>query len=211
MYLTETKTALRKAIIETFDEDYPREEWRAVHASLEYPSTAQDYPGIWIDFEPTGQFEIVQVGGGQQYTVDATDPAHPIFHTFTTWHFQGVAQFTVVALAPLEHARLFDELAKVMAFGRENPATSTFRSIIEQNDFVAMNIDFDQIGVGGFDATPGTPWGTEDTIWEGTLSMEVKGEFNSDGVTGDLVPLRAITIYPLAPGDTPPSGDWPSQ
>lgn len=198
---------LVQGLKETFDEDYGNERYRNLYISLEYPSQREAFPGVWVDFEPTGQMEVIAIGGGNQY-VSHTDETtgDEVWSTYITWKFQGLANFTITALGNLEFSRVFDEVAKVMAFGRERPDRNTFRSYIENNEFVAANFDFDQIAVGGFAQTPGTPWGgEEDVIWEGTISMEVVGEFNSDGATSELVSLKKIEVYPIGPGETDPT------
>jgi len=199
MYLTVLKTALVEALLTTFDEDYPEPDFRRVHASMEYPVDAQHYPGIWVDYDDTAQ---LQIAGINHRELSVPGPSGAV-RQFTRWRFAGVASFTCVALSSLECARLYDEMVRVMAFGRSNdaPAVSEFRSYVEANEFIAMNFDFDQIQPRGNAAAPGTPWGTDEIIYERGLDMEVIGEFVSDGSTQALVPLSQVQWTALGPDD----------
>jgi hypothetical protein len=98
-----------------------------------------------------------------------------------------------------ERDRLFDEMVRVLAFGKESTETQEFRQRIEDNDFIAANFDFDRIQPRGNAAAPGTPWGTDEIIYERTLNTEVIGEFVSNPITGLLVPLSAIVIEEITP------------
>lgn len=200
MYLTKLKTLLTLAARQTFDSDYLVEQFRDLHVDIEFPDDRQHYPSLWVDFEPTAQLQrgginhveyAAAVGGARRYT---------------TWRFQGYATYTIAALTSLERDLLFDEMIRVIAFGGEAESTSEFRATIENNDLLACNIDFDEIAVRGNSATPGTPWGTEEVIYETTIALEVVGEFSSDSITGTLLPLSdiAVTGFTLHEGDPDP-------
>jgi hypothetical protein len=203
VFIAPLKTVLTEAMKMTFDEDYPEADFRSINVSIEYPDNPQMYPGIWVDFDPTGELEIVGVAHQEQ----SEPSAEGAVRKFTRWRFQGYATYTIVALTSFERDRLFDEVVKVMAFGTEEAQTSEFRSYIESNEFIAVNFDFDQIGIRGFTATPGTPWETDEVIYEVTVAMECLGEFVSDGVNKTLVPLSAITTYPYAANEPDPHPD----
>jgi hypothetical protein len=97
-------------------------------------------------------------------------------------------------------------MVRVMAFGdHEGGPTAHFRRIIENNNLIAANIDFDQIGIGSFAAVPGTPWGTDEIVYEGGVTMEVLGEFVSDSTASTLVPLSEIRTYSYPEGDPDPT------
>jgi hypothetical protein len=202
MYLVPLKTLLVEAMKVTFDGDYIVEDFRDLAVSIEYPVAEESYPGVWVDFQSTGQLEIAGVDH-REYA----EPAGLTGNTrrYSRWKFQGYALFTIVALTSLERDRLFDEMVRVMAFGREAAQTSEFRNTIEDNDLIACNFDFDQIGVQGTNSSPGTPWGTDEIIYETTVSMECLGEFVSDGSTGTLVPLSTLRVVPYVQGTPDPT------
>lgn len=184
----------------TFDSDYVEPDFRNIKVSIEFPVASADYPSIWVGFDPEGQLEIVGVGHEES---DA-DPDAGSVRRYTRWSFQGHATFTAVALSSLERDRLHDEIVRVIAFGTEVPQTSEFRSRIESNEFLAVNCDFDQIAVLALTQSPGTPWNTDDMIYEVTISIECFGEFVSDGFTQTLVRLSEIALMPYAAGDPDP-------
>lgn len=201
MYLVPLKTLLTEAIKTTFDAEYPVAEFRDLHASIEFPFEKQNYPGLWVDYNPVGS---LQIAGVNHYEY-AQDEGSPTARRYTRWYFKGHATFTVVALTSLERDRLYDEMVRVMAFGREDAATSQFRSYIEDNEFLAVNFDFDEIGSGGFANTLGTPWQTEEMIYEAEVSMECFGEFVSDNEGASLVPLSEVEVIPYGTFESDPT------
>jgi hypothetical protein len=193
-YLTHLKTALVLALQNTFNSTYPEADFRNLLVSIEYPVRKTSYPSIWVDYEDSDKLTIA--GIRHQEVIDI-DPDH-IRHV-TRWRFKGYAQFTIVALTSLERDRLYDEMVRILAFGSgglDDPGVNIFRQYIEDNPLIAMNMDFDEIESSGNNASPGTPWGTDEIIYERTINMELLGEFVSDGVTYELVPLSKVRILP---------------
>jgi hypothetical protein len=188
MYLTKLKTVLTDAVRQTFDANYPVTEFRGIHTSIEFPREPQHYPGIWVDYNPIGSLRVAGIGHIE------FDEEGGSARKFTRWRFQGEASFTVVAMTSLERDRLHDEMIRVFAFGRETAATSEFRDYIEQNVFLATQFDWDEIAVRGMANTLGTPWQTEDMIYEVELAMECFGEFISDSQDQTLVPLSEVRV-----------------
>lgn len=199
MFITRLKTALVEAVRRTFDAEYVEEDFRNLHVSIEYPVERQHYPGIWIDFDIEGQLETAGIDH-REFTEESADGSS---RRVMRWRFQGYASMTVVAMTSFERDRLFDEVVRVLAFGPESVQTAEFRAYIEDNEFLALNIDFDQIGVAGASSLPGTPWGTDEVIYEVTLRMECLGEFVSDVASGTLVPLAKVVTYPYVEGTDP--------
>lgn len=172
--------------------------------------TQADYPGVWVDFNPRGDLQIAGIAHAEY----AEDENTGLGRKFTRWIFQGEATFTVVALTNRERDRLFDELVRIIAFGREHPETSEFRDYIESHEFIAMHPNFDNMGQRGFNASPGTPWGSNDVIYEGEVALALQGEFYSDlEAAGTLAPLSQIRGYPYlgTEGDPDPWDDDESE
>lgn len=201
MYLRVVKTALTEAIRNTFSEDYDVPELRGIWASIEYPIHEHDYPGIWINYEDASNLSIA--GIAHRETVDPEVDPENEGREYTRWMFQGHATFTIGALSSNERDTIYDELIRVIAFGRENEQRSVFRNHIEGNDLVAMNIDFDTVEPRGDAAAPGTPWGTEQIVYERSIALQVIGEFVSDPWGGDIVPLSKIIYTAYYEGDYP--------
>jgi hypothetical protein len=185
MYLTHMKAMIVGAIKETFDSQYPVARFRDVWTSIEYPIQKQNYPGIWVDYEDARPLEIA---GIDHKEVD------PDGRPYTRWKFGGHATFTIAAMTSLERDTLYDEMVRVIAFGRQNAATSRFRTFIENNELIATNFDFDTIQPGGNAAAPGTPWGSDEIIYEKSFSMQAIGEFTVDPDDVTLIPLSAIIV-----------------
>lgn len=206
MYLTKLKTVLTKAIQLTFDAEYPIAEFRDLHASIEMPVNPQNYPGIWVDYEPMGQLRRMGVAHLE------VDDENGLGREFTRWQFQGHASYTLVALTSLERDRLHDEMVRVMAFGDEYPGTRDFKAYLMENNYLNMAFDFDEITVRGMTNSVGTPWQTDDMIYEVEIVMECFGDFVADHQTFDLIPLSEVRVHAYSdqePDPTNPnSGGW---
>jgi hypothetical protein len=185
-----------------FDGDYYNPDFRNVHVDIEFPVDSQAYPGLWVNFSPTADLHVIGIGH-----VEFEDNNDDTVTPHTRWEFQGIGSWTVTALSSWERDRLLDEFVRVLAFGPESDSTTGFRSTIEDNPLLALNMNFDQFSIGGEGANPGTPWGSDDVIYEYTVSIEVTGEFISSAAHGSLVPLTDIIVTPYTdpPGDPTPS------
>jgi hypothetical protein len=199
MYLAEITTLLTTALQETFDNDYPVPEFRNLNISPEYPMKREQYPAIWVDFEPAGTLHSGGIG-----QILWTPPIDGLSSPYKIWMFQGHASYTAVALSSLERDRLFDELVKTLAFGGLDPAHSVYRKTIESNDLIATNIDFDNINQSNRSATSGTPWGTDDILYEITADVQCIGEFKSDPATAEFVILESVDFIPTIDNDIRP-------
>jgi hypothetical protein len=191
---------------QTLDNEYIEADFRNTKVGIDFPVEREDYPAVWVDFTPTAQLE--RAGISHIEIAEGDDG----MRQYTRWRFQGTASYTAIALTSLERDRLFDELVRIMAFGQESIPTSQFRAYIEDNEFIAINFNFDQVGVAGFAATPGTPWQTDEVMYEATIQMNAIGEFVSDLLTGTLVPLSKVIVYPysnLEPDPLPGPGWLP--
>ncbi len=183
-YLRALKTTLVIALKQTFDGNYPDERLQNLHVSIEYPIEPQEYPGIWVDFEETS----LQTAGVGHFEYDDDG------RKYLRWRYAGAVSYTIAAFSSLERDRIYDEMVKVLAFGRSSDSLGAFRDYVEDNPFIAINFNLDEIEVHGTAATPGTPWETDEIIYERTVVMQVIGEFVSDVSTGDLGTLSKIII-----------------
>lgn len=194
-YLVPLKTLVTTALRSTFGPDYPNPDFASAWVSIEYPVEQQAYPSIWVDYADTANLVRAGVDHLEEQVFAGVGPGgSDITRQYTRWKFTGVISLTVVALTSLERDRLYDEMVRVVAFGPESDATARFRAVIENNDLVATNIDFDTIEAAANAAAPGTPWGTDEIIYERGINLNVIGEFVSDPLTGDLVPLSGFQV-----------------
>lgn len=206
MYLAEINTLLVKALREAFDHpDYPVEKLHGTKVSLDYPIAREEYPAVWVEFTPQGSVRNIGIGH-REYITNDDDSITEV----QRWTFRGTANFTVVALDSLERMDIADELIKIFAFGLEDSARKMFRGRIETNGLIATQMDWDEVDQRGFVVTQGTPWGTNDVVYEGTLAMEVQGEFLSDGKTDALIRVDEFRIIPRPEGqpDTTTPEGW---
>lgn len=201
-FLMKTKTNLVKALQTTFDGGYPIPDFRDLHVSIEFPVDKQHYPCIWVDFEPSQ--DLVAAGiDHAEYT-----PWSETARRLERWRFFGTCTFTVVAFSSAVRDRLADEVIRVLAFGRTDPTSSQFRQAIENYPYIAMDIGWDKVGIGQMAASPGTPWGSDEYLYEVTLRMNAQGEFLSNPSTGELYPISEVAVYPRQEGEPDlPAGD----
>jgi hypothetical protein len=204
MYLIPLLHTVTEALKHTFDDKYPVEQFRSLQVGIEYPAERQDYPAIWVDYDPTDSARTVGIGHEETILSDEK------YVRYKRWRFTGTITHTVVTLSSYERALLHDELVKVFAFGAEDRMRVRYRDALANNDFIAVDPMLDEVVTSGMQALPGTPWGTNDVIYEVTLSITVTGEFVSDGLEQSLVPLERIDFYPYEEGtpDPRPIGEW---
>jgi hypothetical protein len=199
MYLSHVKATLVKGMKETFDNTYHALEYRGINVSIEYPIREIEYPAIWVDFTPVGRTEIVGIGHVEDVAGEKR----------YRYRFAGTCSFTLVAMSSFERDRLYDEVLGVLSFSKAEDNRSKFRETIEAGQWVAMDLNFDQIDQRGFGFQQGTPWGTDDMVYEATLGIEATGEYISD-TTGQIQYVSGVTVYTWFEGTVPtgvPGGD----
>jgi hypothetical protein len=204
VYLTRLKALLVTALAQTFDTEYVDPRFQNIRVGIEYPVDQAGYPGLWVDYDDTSTLKRAGVDHKETNLSQAG-----VLFEHTRWEFFGVLSITVVALTSLERDDLYDEVIRVIAFGAENPVTQQFRSLIENNPFIGVNMDFDTIEPRGNAAAPGTPWGSDEIIYERTINLNVQGEFFVDPSTGSVVrvPLSAFQIT-ATQGIDPKAADY---
>ena len=122
-----------------------------------------------------------------------------------------MATFTAVALTSLERGRLFDAMISVIAFRDQHSTLSLFRDTIETDPLVVLQPNYHSIDQRGFSASPGTPWGTDEMIYEATIGLPVEGEFVSDPAEVGIVDITETLIVQWASteeSDPTSGGGW---
>lgn len=201
MYLSETKALAREAMRRAMEESSTAEKFRDLHISLEFPMQKHQYPSIWVDFNPVGSLEPAGIDHHELATVGTGTVR------VRRWRFQGYASYTAVAMTSLERDELVDEMVRVFGAGTSHSGYVAYRSYVEDNPLIAVNIDFDQIEQRGFSSSPGTPWETDEILYEATLALEMVGEFTTDP-SGALVRVDEINLLPYS--DTESVPPWPA-
>ncbi|MFD7835599.1 hypothetical protein [Streptomyces sp. NPDC059761] len=194
MYLTRVKTLAIEAVHAAFDDEYPVPEFRGLHCSLEYPVKAVQLPEVWVRYSDTGPL--------RQSGVAHVEDSHPVngsrISPFTRWRFEGSWEFVIVALSSVERDRVYDELVATIAWSGYDSLRGRFRQYIESNDLLDLTLRTDEIESTGESAEPGTPWGTDEVIYERTLNIDMVGDFVPNPETGLIVPLSKIQVVPTA-------------
>jgi hypothetical protein len=157
---------------------------------MEYPTDEHNVPTIWVDYEDIQDLKTAGVGH-----VEYIPTPQGTFQKVKRWMFGGYLTLTVASLTSLERDRIMDLLVALIAFGEDNPQTQSFRAYIENNPFIAAEFNWDLIKMTSQGANPGTPWGTEDIMYEKSMAITVIGEFVSDPSTTSLVKLSDIAIH----------------
>jgi hypothetical protein len=198
MYLKEIKSALTVAMRNSFANTL-NPDFTDMYIEIEFPMQRQNYPGMWVGFEPIGN--ITRGGINNTSYLISVDG---VPNTISLWRSAGYATFTIGALTSTQRDRLFDEVVRTIAFSAES-AVHPFRATIESNPLIAMNGNFDEISVRGLSENPGTPWDTPEIIYEATLAMEIVIEFASDNLTQQLAALT-LTEIDISATPTTPAG-----
>lgn len=194
MYLTYLKTMIVDSLRQALDSTYPSIDFRNTYVSIEYPIEKQHYPGVWCNYEDQDTLTIAGIDHKEYVHDDPDDPTSPV-HAVTRWMFSGEVTLTFVALSSLERDNLYDQFVRIFAFSRIENAPVSFRTVIETNDFIAANVNWDELHPHGDAAAPGTPWGTEnEVINEKSVGFDIEGEFVSDYTQNELVMLSRIVI-----------------
>jgi len=208
MFWERAVTIWVEALSEVFDSEHPFEPMQDISILVDYPLEEQHYPSLWVQLIPQGTVRNVGIG----HIEFGQNEDHEMVRYYR-WAFSGVIEITVAALSSLERARMMDELAKTIAFGVRDTSSPIrdLRQYVEHNDLVAMRVVWESFTIGGNAETPGTPWGTDDVIYESTLTLTIEGELRFDPDRGVLVPLSAISIETTtdpAEVDAPPEQGW---
>lgn len=198
-YLIGLKTMVVDGLKQVFDAEFPDPDFRNIVISLEYPVLEHNFPSVWVDYEDVQDLQTAGIGH-HEWSEPAADGSQ---RKLQRWRYGGFVTLTVVAFTALERDRLCDWLIAVLAFGDEEAETSEFRQYVTANEFIAADLDWDRIKITATAANQGTPWGTDDMLYERTLALSIWGEFVSDGIGRPLVPLSEVNIYPRVDGVEP--------
>lgn len=193
-YLRTIKTTATEALQAAFQVAYPETDTaggdKPVYISQEYPVEKAHIPAIWVEFEPTDLRTV-----GIAYTETDTEG-----NLYTRWRFAGMATFTVAAMSSNERDMIYDQMVALVAFASQTEAPSTWRQTIESSDLIATTWSYDTVDSRGEAAAPGTPWGTDEVMYERGIALQVLGEFVTNPITLQLVNLSEISITMNAEG-----------
>jgi predicted secreted protein len=187
-YLRTIKTTATEALQAAFQVAYPETDPaggdKPVYISQEYPVEKAHIPAIWVEFEPAD----LRTAGIAYTETDAQG------NLYTRWRFSGMASFTIAAMSSNERDMIYDQMVALVAFASQTEGPSIWRQTIEASDLIATTWSYDTIDSRGEAAAPGTPWGTDEVMYERGIALQVLGEFVTNPITLNLVPLSEIAI-----------------
>lgn len=194
-YLREIKTtaveAIKSAFMITYPETDPAGGSQPVFCSVDYPQVPTAYPAVWVNYEAAE----LKIAGIAYTEFDLSG------NLLTRWRFTGHVSFTIAALNVSNECDLiYDQVIAMLAFAAQSVAPSPFRQYVEANDMIATNWSYDTIEPRGEQAAPGTPWGSDDVIYERGLAIQVLGEFVTDPAAVEMVNLREIQVVATIEG-----------
>lgn len=165
---------------------------RDIWVGPEFPAVEANYPGVWVTFDPDPTLQVAGIGH-----VEYRDEESGQVRAGTRWSFSGTVSATVVSLSRRDRDELLDELVRLVAFSKEHPETGHLKAGFEANPFIAVIVAFDQMSLGGLSDSGRAPWGSDETIYEGTLTLRLEGTFVSDLLSErTLVRLSEIIVIP---------------
>jgi hypothetical protein len=168
------------------------------HVSIEYPTEETEFPGVWVQFS----IETLQRGGlGMMNLTEVNGQWGPVHE----WQFTGRITLTIAAMTSKDRDRLADTVISALAFSRppdmvirqKNKDAKQNRGLItaiNDNPYVAMTLNTDQIMSGGQTVTGGTPWAPNILLYEDNYAVTCQGQFNIRfGYDGAYI-LSAINV-----------------
>jgi hypothetical protein len=192
VFIVPAKTLMVEILSEIFDGDTIGDDFGGgkTWIGMEYPAETTNYPGIWVDFTTSVDLQAAAIDPYEFLPQVLSDQG---LRKVQRWRFAGTYSFTVVGMSSLERDNLLDTVIRVIAFGSAG-LSMDFKHLVEQNDLIGLTMQYDRFGLVGGSANPGTPWGTEDVVYEETVQIDCEGEFLSDPATGAIVPLSQVVV-----------------
>lgn len=180
-----------------------------VRIDMEYPSKEEAYPSIWVQFSLT---RLRNAGMGHEHWTDDG--------LVREWSYEGRVNFTLLFLTSKERDQMSDALITIFAFSRSSVGLpfqgiqvqreggfgySDFFSSLDENPYLSMTLNSDELRPGGQSINVGTPWDPDTLVYEDSFSFDVMGQFETVIDDTGLYTLRKIN---LAGGE--PLGDAPN-
>lgn len=178
------------------------------HVDIEYPTDVTEYPGVWVQFS----IESLQRAGLAMQTVTEVNGQ---WGPVQEWSFTGRITLTIAALSSKDRDRLADTVISTLAFSRppdlvirkKGYDTSQDRGLItaiNNNPYVAMTLNTDQILSGGQTVTAGTPWAPTILLYEDNYAVTCQGQFNIRYDFDGAYVLSAINVVQQPSATEPP-------
>jgi len=161
-----------------------------INIEIEYPIIQTRFPAIYVTFNENKVID----GGLGNYTIEDDDSGTP--HFFRQWIFEGLINFNIMALDPLERDTLSASLVDIFAFGTDMTAFQPFYDEIYDEDFVSLQLLHAHLLPGGNNISP-APWGnTDEFVYISSYGAATAGSFWTEPDNPQLVPINKIIPYP---------------
>lgn len=169
-----------------------------VRIDMEYPAREESYPSIWVQFSLT---RLRNAGiGHERWTEDGL---------IREWTYEGRVNLTLLFLSSKERDQMSDALITIFAFSR-TPSDmerqgitiqreggfeySDFFSSLDENPYLSMTLNSDELNPGGQSVNVGTPWDPDTLVYEDSFSFTVMGQFETVIDDTGLYTLRKINL-----------------
>lgn len=177
------------------------------YIDIEYPIEVERYPGLWVQFSLTN---VSNAGLGMEtWTKDDDNNWGPIHEC----SFEGRITLTIAALSSKDRDRLADAVLAQLAFSRppdlvlRDPRKDAkqMRGLItalDNNPYVSMTLNTDQVISGGETASNGVPWAPNVLLYENNFSVTCVGQFNMRFSQEGVYELAEIRPLPSRMADS---------
>lgn len=193
MYLVQARTLVTEAFRLALQQvNHPILGDDVLWVGQDYPAVRANYPGVWVSYTPNGGVQSAGIGH-----VELREDNLGRTVMGTRWAFSGTVSATAVALTSLERDAITDELLRLVAFGDEHPDLAALKNYVNDNDLITMDLQWDKATLTAFMESQGTAWGTDDLVYEATVSVSCVGSFISQ-VPGKAPVgfIEGIEVYP---------------
>lgn len=180
------KRSVITALRTTFDTSrgLPRElEEVKGNINMEYPSTVESYPGIWVQFS----FSSLRRASLQPYHIDKKTGGY-----YMLGSFEGTVTLNILALSSLARDRIAGQFVKSFLLSSGDSRDEDFFTALRENPYIWISVNQDQLNPGGQSTTIGAPWDADEVVSEDSYSFQIQGQFASDVKTQNLIKLKAI-------------------
>lgn len=176
------------------------------YIDIEYPIDRQSLPGIWVQFS----IDSLQSAGLNMGAV--TKDTNGNWGEIRTRIFTGKITLTCAALSSKDRDRLSDTIIAQLSYARPpdlvirdtNRDAQQFRALItaiNNNPYVSMTLNTDQVLSGGQTVTNNVPWASNELLYEDNYSIGCQGQFNIRYSFDGVFELAEIDYSPTLMAD----------
>lgn len=168
LIIAPAKKLMIRALRATFTSMYPNTKLANMNIDLEYPYLEEQYPGIWVKFNP----HKIQASGLSPTQQSSSE-------IYGVWHYEGTFTLMIFALTSKERDLIADGFIEAYAFASLMPSASPLYATLLSSDLINMTLQSDVLSPGGQTESVGVPWDDEKIAYEDRYSFEVVGQVRS--------------------------------